>query len=493
MPPVRDVVPYKPGKRQSTFRRLNLQFSGTALEEAIEQRDKSARDRAASIDANKTELSVDSKDTSSAKRETTPVSTAATTPVDTPVIPIETSFPSSYLNADFSRKDEVSDDLHLQEAAPVDTPADTPVVTGVASDSQNAFSGGNLTYESPSENLATDPGLDNNLFGASHSREVGKDQQAFVSRALKNEGRTNEDDFVLTEPLDATHSGSEQKIYSVMYRETISKNGNRERHFGFKELSKRTGIRSDYTIRKAIDGLIDKRSIEIVRYTHGNPLGPRYRIYKPREIEQRRRSACIVIDLQSKKIVKAESSPHLTEEYQQYGSTPVRTPVSTSVATGGKNYGGTPANSTGVTPANIAGDIKYINRGLGREAPATSSLSKSSGEDTDEDSAYLEAIRDVYERVTGNTWTTADTITAQRAQEVPVELWGIAICYCVDRAPNHKFDRLAYVLEEARRHYEEMSKFSKSDLQVILKHSIRVIQRARGSGIWEPRAPETST
>ncbi|HLM54868.1 MAG TPA: hypothetical protein VK422_01990, partial [Pyrinomonadaceae bacterium] len=34
-PPVREVVPFKAGKRQSTFRKLNLDFSGTALEEAL--------------------------------------------------------------------------------------------------------------------------------------------------------------------------------------------------------------------------------------------------------------------------------------------------------------------------------------------------------------------------------------------------------------------------------------------------------------------------
>ena len=37
-PPVREVVPFKPGKRQSTFRKLNLDFAGTALEEALARR-----------------------------------------------------------------------------------------------------------------------------------------------------------------------------------------------------------------------------------------------------------------------------------------------------------------------------------------------------------------------------------------------------------------------------------------------------------------------
>ncbi|HEV2862126.1 MAG TPA: hypothetical protein VGX48_14040 [Pyrinomonadaceae bacterium] len=34
-PPVREVVPFKAGKRRSTFRKLNLDFAGTALEEAL--------------------------------------------------------------------------------------------------------------------------------------------------------------------------------------------------------------------------------------------------------------------------------------------------------------------------------------------------------------------------------------------------------------------------------------------------------------------------
>lgn len=41
-PPVRDVVPYKPGKRVSTFRRLKIDFAGTALEQALAQRDQSS-------------------------------------------------------------------------------------------------------------------------------------------------------------------------------------------------------------------------------------------------------------------------------------------------------------------------------------------------------------------------------------------------------------------------------------------------------------------
>lgn len=134
--------------------------------------------------------------------------------------------------------------------------------------------------------------------------------------------------------LDATHTLSEQKIYSVMYR------ADHERHWGYLELSRLTGIRSDTTIRRAIDGLIAKLSIEVTAYQNGNRLGPRYRVYTPKEIAQRRRRAGLEIDPQSKRILSdLEPTP---------AATGVATPVTSPVATGVIIYGGTPVDSTGV-------------------------------------------------------------------------------------------------------------------------------------------------
>ncbi|HEX8149991.1 MAG TPA: hypothetical protein VF591_22605 [Pyrinomonadaceae bacterium] len=137
-----------------------------------------------------------------------------------------------------------------------------------------------------------------------------------------------------------------------MYRETLSK-GQRERHFGFKELCVKTGIRSDRTIRLALDGLQEKLSVEIVSYFHGSPLGPRYRVYDPKEILRRRKTAGIEIDPQSKRIVGTGVDTGVP--------TGVDTGVQTGVATGGKNYGGTPAETTPVTPVLSTGVNKYRN------------------------------------------------------------------------------------------------------------------------------------
>lgn len=102
--------------------------------------------------------------------------------------------------------------------------------------------------------------------------------------------------------LDATHTASEKAVYSVMYRETVSK-GLAERNFGPAELLKKTGIGSRNTVHKALYGLIEKLSIEVVQESRGNPLGPRYRVFKWQEIDERRKAAGIRIDQQSKRIV----------------------------------------------------------------------------------------------------------------------------------------------------------------------------------------------
>ena len=187
--------------------------------------------------------------------------------------------------------------------------------------------------------------------------------------------------------LDATHTASEQRVYSVMYRETVSR-GVRERHFGPKELCERTGIRSDRTIRTALDGLIAKLSIEIVSQFNGSPLGPRYRVFDPREITGRRKAAEIEIDPQSKKI-----------------TTPVDTPVDTPAATGDKIYRGTGVETTGVTGVEIAGvSYKYRNTIGGDGESAAGSSSNLTARADDEAYALLlsrfrQAVTDVTGRV----------------------------------------------------------------------------------------------
>jgi hypothetical protein len=197
--------------------------------------------------------------------------------------------------------------------------------------------------------------------------------------------------------LDATHTASEQRVYSIMYRETVSR-GIRERHFGPKELCEKTGIRSDRTIRTALGGLITKLSVEIVSHFNGSPLGPRYRVYEPKEIVSRRKAAGIEIDPQSKKII----TPVATR---------VTTPVTTGAATGDKSYRGTGAEITGVTGAEVTGvTIKYRNTiGSDVESAAGSSSNSTTGADDEAYALMFSRLREAVRDITGRDSTSTET------------------------------------------------------------------------------------
>ncbi|HYO62573.1 MAG TPA: hypothetical protein VER08_02840 [Pyrinomonadaceae bacterium] len=245
------------------------------------------------------------------------------------------------------------DDLTTGVGTGVPTGVSTPVATGVAARS----------HEKPSAALL-EPALPE-----TSTEPESKDKQPY---------------------LDATHTASEQRIYSVMYRETVSK-GQRERHFGFKELCGKTGIRSDRTIRLALDGLQEKLSVEIVSYSHGNPLGPRYRVYDPKEIHKRRKAAGIEIDPQSKQIT---STPVPTG---------VGTGVCTGVPTGGKKYGSTPVETTPVTPVDSTGVYKYRNSSGGESysGEASSSNQYRRGDDDEAFAEFVSLLREHAREITG--------------------------------------------------------------------------------------------
>lgn len=98
------------------------------------------------------------------------------------------------------------------------------------------------------------------------------------------------------------HTKSEQKVYEVMYTETLLYQCS-ERYFTLQWLTTKTKIRSQNTIRTALQGLIKKKSIEVVETKVGEKIGHRYRVYSPSAILVRRKEHTIKIDSQTKKII----------------------------------------------------------------------------------------------------------------------------------------------------------------------------------------------
>ncbi len=255
--------------------------------------------------------------------------------------------------------------------------------------------------------------------------------------------------------LDATHTASEQRVYSVMYRETISR-GAKERHFGPKELCEKTGIRSDRTIRTALDGLISKLSVEIISHFNGSTLGPRYRVFEPREIATRRKASGIEIDPQSKRIL---------------------TPVATGVATGDKNYRGTGVSITGVTGVEVAGvSNKYRNDiGGNGESAAGSSSNPTAAADDDAFAALVKKLRTASREVSGKEPSPADAEHwAEVAELLVTELKVAASRTSVTSAP-------AFLAEHLRR------RLRKADSRQIERE---VEEAASGTKTQAPARPE---
>jgi hypothetical protein len=263
-----------------------------------------------------------------------------------------------------------------------------------------------------------------------------------------------------------------------MYRETVSR-GVRERHFGPKDLCEKTGIRSDRTIRTALDGLIAKLSVEIISHFNGSPLGPRYRVFEPKEIVVRRKSAGIDIDPQSKRILTPV--------------TPVATPAITGVTTGDKTYRGTGVKTTGVTGVEITGvSNKYRNDigGDGESAAGSSSI-LNVGDDDEAYALLLSRLRQAVKEVTGRESTNAELERWGELAELLITELKIAAgrTGSVSSVPAFLTEHLRRRLwKKDRRQVEEEEKSSAQSSQ--LKGDASKCPDCFGTGMWYPEGFE---
>ena len=120
------------------------------------------------------------------------------------------------------------------------------------------------------------------------------DKSATVGKGVKQEKEYT--------TLDSTHTKSEQIVYSIMYREAITK-GKSQEYFSIRKLMKSTGIGSDKTVYKALQGLIAKLSIWMVEHSNNKPQGTLYRVHIPRDIFKLREEKGIIVDINTKRIV----------------------------------------------------------------------------------------------------------------------------------------------------------------------------------------------
>ncbi|MEM4409537.1 MAG: hypothetical protein QXI19_12425 [Candidatus Caldarchaeum sp.] len=259
--------------------------------------------------------------------------------------------------------------------------------------------------------------------------------------------------------LDSTHTNSEAKIYSIMYRHTHSR-GVQEAYFSVRRLMALTGLNSPNTVRKGLAGLIEKRSIELLKFAGHSPDGSLYRVYKPKEIFEARERAGIQIDACTKKIIEAPKgvSEGVSLAVSQTVSPSVSEGVSKGVSESVSKID-TPTDTPGVskidTPQPPTPYIKnnniystYISiRSLSSSISSSNIYGngKNKVDDFDDDSEYShkQHVIFLYEKYTGNPWKPQDDERYEAIKDVLPDVIEAAIITSVLRCKT-RVNSLAY-------------------------------------------------
>ena len=416
--PVRKVIPYKSGKRPETTRRLNIDFAGTALEQAIADRDAIA--------------TVTSSQSSIA----------------------EEAIPSQ--EVDNKEVERLSESLSTSLSPSETEPVSESVSLSMSTSASRPVSISETVSVSEPDSLS---------HTQSRSRPVPLSTSVSRSLSASESQPTNQ-------VLDATHSGSEQRVYSQMYRETISK-GKQQGYFPIPELKRLTGIRSTNTIRRALIGLIEKQSIRLLEKNQGSHYGSHYRIFGPKEILSNRKKAGIAIDERTKRIIITSRSLSLSGSMSD--SEMNSSSVSYSRSATESDYD----DSQNMT---VSDEHVYINN-----INPIGNTKSSSGPDQkkSDDEKYNRTLNWFEQLSNGGSWKPERDDTAYD-EITHCNQWHIllGLCYSVSRSPEHKMSSLKYAVPAILNHYRDMAEFPDNILAEIAYKTKMKTLNCLATGNW---------
>src|SRR5579885_1479421 len=274
--------------------------------------------------------------------------------------------------------------------------------------------------------------------------------------------------------LDATHSGSEQRVYSQMYRHTISK-GISERHFSTPELMKMTGIRSDRTVRTALQGLEEKLSIKKLRSIPGDPAGPFFAVFSPKEIIATRRKIGLQIDEKTKRVITAP----VTRPATRLVTSPATDPI-TDTFTDAATESVTEPEFTATSPVNSTAHVLNTKNNTSGTVIVVDPRQQGS------DDEKLGRTRNWFEQLAGGGNWKPERDEAAYGEIAHCNQWHIllGLCYSVSRSPEHKMSSLKYAVPAILNHYRDMAEFPESVLaEIAYKTKIKTLS-CLATGNW---------
>jgi len=274
--------------------------------------------------------------------------------------------------------------------------------------------------------------------------------------------------------LESTHTGSEQKLYGFLYRETISK-GKKVFQATQPYLRSKTGISGPNTLRRAIRGLHEKLSIRVLNNATGDLAGTEYYVYIPKEIIAARREAGIEIHPVTKDIRKRSAGPSRIPSVEAFNKR-------STMASAAAFKEAMPNDSNLEIPEPSETDLhdKY---NINPNGPSKPSSAPQKGSSDDE---KLPKVRKLFGQLSnGGNWK--DDRDLKAYQEIAtVNLFHITLglCYSVSRSPEHKMSSLAYAVPAILKHAEDMGEFPDTVLGEIAYKSKRTTMNCIATGKW---------
>jgi len=265
--------------------------------------------------------------------------------------------------------------------------------------------------------------------------------------------------------LDATHTASEAKVYGYLYRLSLTK-GQAVCRASLTELQDSLGL-SKNTIIKAVRGLTEKLSIDVLERRAGSGIGSLYHVYPVKEILARRKDAGIEID-DYKRIALKGSVERSIERLIE------RAKIERSMVQNLNVQLNVQPEVISLTEHNLPTSPEKTKNFIIRN---DDDLRKSSSIGDDDDFARMR-IQQIYCDLTGNTWRPQDEEEVKTIDQIPLGHIIMGICYSLDRATGHQINSLKYCIPSILDHYEDMKCFPESDLMGIAYNHMMKIKQA---------------
>jgi hypothetical protein len=273
--------------------------------------------------------------------------------------------------------------------------------------------------------------------------------------------------------LDATHTASEAKVYGYLYRLSIVR-GYPTCRASLSHMEDALGLAKN-TIIKAIRGLTEKLSIDVLQRRPGSRIGSQYHVYPVKEILCRRKDAGMEIDELKRIAPKGSIERSVERSIERAKIEPLNVQnlnVQLNVQTPSK-----PLSESVLVDARRTTKNLYIRND---DDVGTSSSS------CDDDEKFVSALRDIYCDLTGNAWRDQDEQDTASISEIAMGHIILGICFSLDRAAGHRVGSLRYCIPSILDHHEAMRSFpEKALMEIAYVHMLRVKQ-AKRRDLWLP-------